>query len=495
MHLEVVAELIVRIGAVVGGHLLRQGVAQGVGTALVRIAGAGVLLLTADDVVVVVAAHLEVQPGEDLVGHLEGRTDGGFHLLVVVLVDIPPETRRGNVLVLVAIGAGGDTAVRALILVLVVGRVVFAREVRAGGEVFTDVLLRVAWRGGGEVEGGVHDEVVRDVVRGLHEEGQTVERVVRGRALGVLVGAGGVEGGLVVAAGDGDVGVGVDTRLEGVLIAVGIGLDGAHGAVEQLGLLAFEVLDVGAPGPAAHRILLIQGIDAGVVAGVGREVVGPGVAGLVVVVAVVDIAHEVTAEVLALQARSVIDLVETDRLGEGHADALVRLAALGGDDDRAVQTAGAVQRRSGGALQDGEGLEVVRIQVLQLVAVVVDVAVPVRITGVGDRVVQDDAVDDVYRLVVLAEGGGTADLDLRGTEQTTVGLVDFHARDLTLQGGDRGNGVRGEEFFGVHGRCRITERLGIPADTEGGDDGLGQEFAVRIHRHVDDAAPVHGNFL
>ena len=290
-------------------------------------------------------------------------------------------------------------------------------------------------------------------------------------------------------------GVGVDTRLEGVLVAVRIGLDRAHGTVEQFGLLALEVLDVSAPGPAAHRVLLIQGIDTLVVAGVRVEVVGPGAARLVVLVTVADVAVEVAAEVIALEARSVIDIVETDGLGELDTDALVRLAALGGDHDRAVQTAGTVQRRSGGALQDGEGLEVVRVQVLQLVAIVVDVAVPVRITGVGDRVVQDDAVDDVDRLVVLVEGGSAADLDLRGTEETTVGLVDFHTGDLTLEGSDRGDGVRREEFLGVHGRGRITEGLGFATDTEGGDHGFGQEFAVRLHRHVDDGAAVHGNFL
>ena len=78
------------------------------------------------------------------------------------------------------------------------------------------------------------------MVGGLHQEGQTVESIVGGGTLGILVGTGSVEGGFVVTAADGDMGVGVDSGLERILVTVGIGFHGTHGAVEEFYLLTLE---------------------------------------------------------------------------------------------------------------------------------------------------------------------------------------------------------------------------------------------------------------
>ena len=481
VHVEIEQEVGVQV------RLLLGAVLEAVATAAagIRIAGIRGLLFPAGVVVVVAAVGDPLEPGGELDGDLQVRTDHGFLLDGLVLPDAPPNAAAGDAAPLVAVGGAGDTAVVALVLVAEVLGVIGTVEFAFADELRADVRLGVAGLGVREGHGALHLDGVVQLVAGLEQGAEAVEAVVREGTGGILLGNGSIDGAAVVAAGEGDVGVRVEAGVERVHEVVLLRLERNKVAVHPLDLVIG--VETGAEGHAEAgdvAVDLQQGRNRTLMA------VGPHIHA-------VDIPTGFAVEVLAvtggitlgediLELRTGGHLVNTDGLGHGDAETAGALTTLGGDDDGAVQTAGAVQGRSGRTLQDGHGLEVVRVQVLQGVTVVQVIGIPVS-GRVHDIVVEDDAVHDEDRLVVLTEGGGAADEDLVAAEHTTVGGVDLDTGDLTLQGGDRVDQVRVELVALDLGHC-VAQGLLVAADTESGDHGAFQHLRVLSEDHVDGTA-------
>ena len=486
-HLPVLVELEVKEEVGVQVRLLLGAVGEAVTAAAggVGITAVRSLALATGVVIVVAAVGDPLEPGGELDGDLQVRTDDGLLLDGLVLPDAPPHAAAGDGSPFVAVAGLCQTAVVALILVTEVLGVVGTVEFAFAHEVGTDVRLGVTRFGVREGYGALHLDGVVQLVAGLEEGAETVEAVVRKGTGGVLLGDRGVDGAALVAAGEGDVGVRVEAVVEGIHEVVLLGL-----GVDEVAVHPFELLVVVEAGTEGHAetgdvtVDLQQGRDLALVAvGPHVHVVDIPLGGAAEVVTVTG---GVTFHKHVLETRTGSHLVDTDGLGHGNAEATGALAALGRDDDGAVQTAGTVQGRSGSALQDGHGLEVVRVQVLQGVTIVQVVGVPVggRIHNV---VVQDDTVYDEDRLVVLAEGGGAADEDLVAAEHTTVGGVDLDTGDLTLQGGNRVDQVRVEVGALEFGH-RVTQGFLVTPDTESRNDRSLKHLGILLEDDVEGAA-------
>ena len=357
-------------------------------------------------------------------------------------------------------------------------------------EVFTDVGLSVAGLGIGEAHGTFHLDGLVQFVRGLQEGAETVEAVVREGTGAVLLGDGSVDGALLVATGQRDVGVGVEAHVIGVYEVVGFGFVGTDSTVVPFHVLhSGERKTEGATVGAIGVVNLLEGENVGGAVHPDVGAVGVPTGGGVLVFTVTG-KQTFTEDIVEGGAGS--HLVEAEGLGEADAQAAGTTTALGGDDHGAVQTAGTVQGGSGSTFQHGDGGEVVRVQVLELVTIVQVVGIPVG-GGVGDVVVQDDAVYHEDGLVVLAQGGSTTDEDLVTTEHTTIRSVDFHTGHLTLQG-RYGVDQVGVQFLALElGHC-ITQGLGGALDTESRHDGTLQHLGVFAQDHIHGTA-VPGDYL
>ena len=481
IHLEVEDEVGVEVGLLLGA--LAQAVVAV--TALVGIARVGALDFLTGVVVVEAAVGNPFEPGSELHGEFEVRADDRLLLEGFVLPDVPPHAAAGDAAPLVTVGAVGDTAVRALVLVAEVLGVVGTVPGTVDEEL-TDVRLGIARGRVGEVHRSLDADGVVELVRSLDEGAEAVEAVVGQRTGGILLGNGSIDGAALVAAGDGHVGVGVETEVVGFLEVVGESLRRDALAVVPLDFLVFvETVTEGKAGGADVTGEFQQGRHVVGTVGPHVHVVDIPVGCAVKVAAV---ASEVTFHEHVLQRRLAGHLVDAEGLGEAHAEALGTLAAFGGDDDGTVQTAGTVEGRSGGTFQDGDGLEVVGVEVLQRVAVVEVVGAPVG--AVVDRlVVEDDAVDHEDRLVVVAQGRCATDQDLVVAEHTAVGCVDLDTGHFALNGGDRVDEV-GVQLIALDLGHRITQRFGSTLDAEGGDHGAFQHLGVFRQDHVDRAAVV-----
>ena len=137
---------------------------------------------------------------------------------------------------------------------------------------------------------------------------------------------------------------------------------------------------------------------------VGRilsEVVIDVIVSISVFIAVIYVTCNDTVTEFVLETRCLGYHIHTEWLWDIDTQSLSALAAFGRDHDRTVQTAGTIEGCGRRSLQYGYRLEVIRVQVFQLVTVVIGVGVPVRITFL-DGVVQDHAIDHIDRLVVLS---------------------------------------------------------------------------------------------
>ena len=115
---------------------------------------------------------------------------------------------------------------------------------------------------------------------------------------------------------------------------------------------------------------------------------------------------------------------EGEHVGIGHGRLLQRGSFLGSDHNNAITRTETVDG-CGGIFQDGDALDVLRVQLRELeVGVDTFVVVPV---GIGT----DDTVDDNHRGSVATEAQV-------GSESTgcTSGLTDEQSRDFALEGGD-----------------------------------------------------------
>ena len=444
--------------------LLLGGKAHAIGTAFVHEARTEFLGFAADIVIIVVAFRHPLEPGGQGYRQLEVRTDGSFFLVLVRVVQGEPKVTTGSVTVLVTIAGAGDTA----ILALVAGSPIAGVVQTAPGtvdEFFTEVRHGATRLGIGEIDAGLQFHPVRNLVGSLGKQGKTVERIVRRRTVRILVRHGRIEGRGLVSALDGHVRVGIPTQVKGLAEVVLLRQPLDDAVIIVTDVAAVELRTVRGAILIARRI--INGRNA------------------IYFVQVVPVPHrvrvvaeqrEITLAIFVLETRTAIDVVDTDGLGEADAQATGTAAALGGDNHRAIQTTGTIQGGSSRTLQDGHGLEIVRVEVLQFITPVLVGLGPVGIT-VLVGIVQDHAVDDIDRLVVAGEGGSTTDDDLAGTEHTTVRSGDLDTGDLALEGGNRVDDVVGK-LVALHFRNGITQGFLVPADTESGHDRSFQHFAV-----------------
>ena len=133
------------------------------------------------------------------------------------------------------------------------------------------------------------------------------------------------------------------------------------------------------------------------------------------------------------------------------------LTGLGGDEHDTVTGLRTVDGGGGGVLQDLDGLDHGRIQILDVVHL--------------------QTIDDEERSDVAGVGGVTADTDVSALARSTGGVDDLDTGGLALQGG---GGVGGGTVLQVLGtdRCHGAGQVALALDAVTDDDGLIQEFSV-----------------
>ena len=191
-----------------------------------------------------------------------------------------------------------------------------------------------------------------------------------------------------------------------------------------------------------------------------------------------------------LVGRHVSHLVGLDGGVEVHVDTCVLLTLFHRDEHDAVRAFGTVQGGSGSALQDGEVLDILHVDVGQTVGVDTLVAPVVGVVGIA--VTDRHAVHDDERLAGTRDGGNTADVDGDGTGGAARGGGHADAGGLTVEGGTQGRGDRVVQGLGADGAHGVTDSLFILTDTEGGDDRTLQQFGVFVQDDTQFAAvPSH----
>ena len=302
-------------------------------------------------------------------------------------------------------------------------------------------------------------------------------------------------------------------------VVVGVLRSAAHAHVVALihagakvGLVPVEVLAL------AAGVVILQDVDALVGRGaVGGELVAVHVEALVQhvegglrgggsVVALreaVVVEHGVEHVHILLHAGGLV-VLRGPRGGESHFGlqrhhGLAYLAALGGDEDDAVGRARAVERRCGGVLQHGDGLDVLGVEGVHDVVGGVELAV--HLPGVSRR--YGHAVDDVEGLVSGVHRADAAYAD-GGCRAGLSGVVgELQSGHLTVQRVLEGGGGDALHVARLHQRGRagvaallggavgyhhhFVEHLGVVAQSglhEGADVHLGS-----LHAQVGDDQP------
>ena len=318
------------------------------------------------------------------------------------------------------------------------------REDAEGGTVRTAGLAVVTGRV--HVVGlHVQLEPVGELVAGDEVHAGALDVGVLHHGVGVVVTEGETERVVLSAAGEGHV----------VALAV-------PGAVEFLpGILRADEGDLGgAVPPVVHG-------------GGGAHFRTPGTGGLLVIVA------QGTLAVLVLEGREIGDGRPGELAAVADTDLLLALAALlGGDEDDTVTGAGAVQGRRGGALQHGNALDVLGVDV-EGAALVVHRTPKTGLVGTGrTAVVVGDAVHHVQRGVVVGEGGVATEDHPGGTAGAGRRIVDHQAGHLARKGIGEGDSAAAGELFRLDVLHGVAEGLLFTGNAEGGDDDFVQEFAV-----------------
>ena len=169
-----------------------------------------------------------------------------------------------------------------------------------------------------------------------------------------------------------------------------------------------------------------------------------------------------------------VRLLETRVRIEGHGRLLLTdLTLAGSHEDNTVRRTGTVDSCGGSILQDVDGLDVSRVQVLQMAA--------------------GHTVDDHER----ARGAGgtdTTDRDVVSGARTTAGLDDVHTRNGAVQGAER---IRRALLLDILTRDvdRGTREQALLLGTITDDDRFIQELGVFLEHDIDDRASIQLLFL
>ena len=322
-----------------------------------------------------------------------------------------------------------------------------------------------------EVEG---EEAVQGHLRVELGAVAALVRIRNGTGL-VTVGQGNTGRGLLAPGLQGDHVVLRDTGLEETLdvvrmgyprslLAVAVELDELEAGVES-GTPGFvvTVLDTA---PVA--------VDIGEAVLLGIILIGQGAAAILIPL-IVQFVTVITLTVAVLQLGDVRHAVEGDGTVVGNLHAGGLLTGLGGDEDNAVTGTHTVEGR-GTTLEDGDGLDVLRVDIVQT-GTEVHAAVGV-VTGTLGIVGHRNTVHDDQRLLVGGEGGVTTDGDAGGCTDGTAEGVDLHAGDLTREGAGDARGARRHEFFRLHFLDRVAEGFLLTGDTHGGHDDFVQGVEI-----------------
>ena len=184
----------------------------------------------------------------------------------------------------------------------------------------------------------------------------------------------------------------------------------------------------------------------------------------------------------ALEGRHDVGAGELGRVAVVQGDAAFS-AFLGGDDHDAVRGGGAVEGCGGRAGEDGDALDVVRVDLAQRVTGLAGTCVD-AFRLVGLQVSHRDTVDDIEGVVVVGQGLGTAHDDTAGTAHARGGLADLHAGHLAAQRVDERPGRSDVREF--HLLDVVGQGFFCLGDTHGGYD-RGFEGHVRGFQYgVDD---------
>ena len=152
---------------------------------------------------------------------------------------------------------------------------------------------------------------------------------------------------------------------------------------------------------------------------------------------------------------------------------LANLALAGSDEDNAVRRTRTIDGRGGRILQDVDGLDVSRVQVVEVAA--------------------GDTVDDDERAGGTG-GADTTDRDAVAGTRHTTGLDDVHTRDGAVQGAERvGRALLLDLVTGNVDRRAREETLLLRTVTD--NDRLIEEFDVFLEHDIDGRAPVQLLFL
>ena len=274
------------------------------------------------------------------------------------------------------------------------------------------------------------------------------------------------------------VGIG-DARAEEALVPVahpvwqpriGIGLGvirGVHVAHLPVDLLAELV--AGVEGRNAHAGIRMLGIH-----GVERILVGAQAVGGMT--RVDGGLAEVSGAVLILEIGPVARLVEGHRRGVGHADAPLLAAGLGRDDHGAVGGPRTVEGRRGRALEDGDALDILGVDVPGAVTVV-DRGV-VRLVGAGGgvplhAVADGHAVDDEKRrIVVVGERSFAAQRHTHRSAGAGRRLVQVQTGDLSGHTAQPVSAGAVRDVVLADFRHGVPEALLLAGDTQRGHDDI-----------------------
>ena len=460
----------------------------------VRIVGEDILvgLISAAVMGVDITVLIHVRRGITVVIGHEGSVHGNLRgTELAVEVRIVETVAIGQREVLERLQVGLDLTVDLLAVEVVV--VVGDSPVRVGDAVRGEVSRRVVERIGdilvvhdGDVTGHLIDTVDHGSALELADHiglaGREVDRRGNPEPLGRIVGSTG---------GDSVTGIGVSLgRDDTVIRSVGVGQVvgqlavvrlSAHGDAVVVGNAQVEeILDVGRHG----RILMDE---LGVVP--DRAIHLDGAVKLRTPGTILDIGlgtvPALSIDILELGQDGDLTELETTVVLEGEVAVETLLTTLGRDDDDTVRSAASVQGRSGGALQDGHALDIIRRHVGK--------------TGGHRRLAQGsvlivlerNAIHDVEGLVGSVDGAVTTDDDRIGRSRVSGSRADGHTGHLTLEGvGDAGVAA-GRQFITLDGGGGIAESLLRTGDAHRRDDNLIEEFIVDVEDGIDDRCDCH----
>ena len=156
---------------------------------------------------------------------------------------------------------------------------------------------------------------------------------------------------------------------------------------------------------------------------------------------------------------------------EGHP---LAAALLGGHEDDTVCCTVTVQCAGSGILEDGDGLDIVRVEV-------------------GDAV-ERHTVDNVQRRRTCVDGAETADADSAGITRLTGSGGELHAGCRTFECVGHVGDRTALDLLVVEGGSRSGEVL-LGRGTEGHDDGLVEHLGIGCKNNVDDAPACNFDFL